>query len=310
MQQRTAMAQTIKTVALAGATGNAGSNILTALLDTGRFTITVLTRKPNPNLPTSVTAQVVDFESLDSLTAALNGQDAFIDATSTPDPSVAIRLIDASVAAGIHRFTPAEFSIDPAATNCRALPVFAGKAKVYDYLRQVGAAGRITYTSISTGAFLELSLRTGFVNIDIATKRIDLLNAGSRVTPWTRLSSVGSAVANALLRADETKNRTCYVCSIMKSQREVGELAQEALGKEGWRVQSQDAAKALEGAIAQFQVGNVTVEVIGAMIRWTLTQPESAAGWATNDNELLGVPTMTDDEIKQLIQQIAEEMKA
>ncbi|KAF4158633.1 hypothetical protein CNMCM8927_003767 [Aspergillus lentulus] len=304
------MAQTIKNVALAGATGNAGSNILTALLDTGKFTITVLTRNPNPNLPASVTTQVVDFDSFDSITAALKGQDAFIDATSVPDPSVAIRLIDAAVAAGVHRFIPAEFSIDPTATTCRALPVFAGKARVYEYLRQVAADGRITYTSISTGAFLDWTLRTGFLNIDIGKKRIDLLNDGSRVVPWTLLSSVGKAVANALLRAEETKNRTCYVCSIMKSQREVGELAQDALGKEGWSVQSQNPAKALEDAMAQFKVGNVTVEVIGAMIRWTLTQPESAAGWAKNDNELLGVPTMTDEEVKQLIKQIAEEMKA
>ncbi|KAF7168900.1 hypothetical protein CNMCM5623_001806 [Aspergillus felis] len=304
------MVQTIRNAALAGATGNAGSNILTALLDSGKFTITVLTRKPNSNLPANVTTKVVDFDSLDSLTNALKGQDAFIDATSTPDPSVAIRLIEAAIAANVHRFIPAEFSIDPTATNCRTLPVFAGKAHVYDYLRQVAAEGRLTYTSISNGAFLDWNLRTGFSNINIAKKRIDLLNDGTRVIPWTLLPSVGKAVANALLRANETKNRTCYVCSIMKSQKEVGELAQEAFGKEGWSVQTQDAAKVLRDAMAQFKAGNVTFEVIGGMIRWTLTQPESAAGWAKNDNELLGVPTMTDEEVKELIKQIADETKA
>ncbi|KAF7113641.1 hypothetical protein CNMCM5793_002997 [Aspergillus hiratsukae] len=304
------MAQTIRNVAIAGATGNAGSNILNALLSSGKFTITVLTRKPNPSLPTSITTKVVEFDSLSSLTSALKGQDALIDATSVPDPNVAIRLIDAAVAAGIHRFIPAEFSIDPTATNCRSLPVFAGKAKAYEYLQQVAAAGKLTYTSISNGAFLDWNLRTGFSDIDLVKKRINLLNDGSRVTPWTLLSSVGTAVAYALVRAEETKNRTCYVYSIMKSQKEVGELAQEALGKEGWTIQSKDAANVLEDALADFKAGNVTFGAIGGMIRWTLTQPESAAGWAKDDNELLGVQTMSDEEVKELIKQIAAELKA
>jgi uncharacterized protein YbjT (DUF2867 family) len=177
-------------------------------------------------------------------------------------------------------------------------------------MQQVAAEGKLTYTSVSNGAFLDWNLRTGFSNIDLAKKRIDLLSEGSRVTPWTLLSSVGTAVANALVRAEETKNRTCYVYSILKSQKEVGELAQEALGKEGWTIETQDAAKVLEDALAQFGVGNVTFETIGGMIRWTLTQPESAAGWAKDDNELLGVQTMSDEEVKELIKQIADELKA
>ncbi|RSL43880.1 hypothetical protein CEP54_014907 [Fusarium duplospermum] len=138
------MAHQIKNVALAGASGSLGSCILQALVKTSHFNVTLLSRKAVNNVPSGVVVQVVDFESVSSLTVTLKGQDALIDATSAPDPSVAIRLIDAAVAAGVYRLIPSEFSADPTNTKTRSLAVFQGKAKALEHIQKLADDGKIT----------------------------------------------------------------------------------------------------------------------------------------------------------------------
>jgi uncharacterized protein YbjT (DUF2867 family) len=83
------------------ASGNLGSHTLTALLALG-FNVTVLSRS-NREFPGNVTVKVVDFNSTESLAAAVKGQDAVIDNTFTEDPDTPLRLIDAAAANGVYR---------------------------------------------------------------------------------------------------------------------------------------------------------------------------------------------------------------
>lgn len=75
--------------------------MLTALLDLG-FNVTVLTRTAKP-FPTAARVEVVDFTSVESLSAALAGQDAVIDTTFSPEVETPLRLIDAAAEAGVYR---------------------------------------------------------------------------------------------------------------------------------------------------------------------------------------------------------------
>lgn len=72
-----------------------------ALLTQG-FNVTVLSRTAK-EFPAGVTVKVVDFGSTESLSAAIQGQDAVIDNTFTEDPETPLRLIDAAAASGIYR---------------------------------------------------------------------------------------------------------------------------------------------------------------------------------------------------------------
>ena len=167
---------------------------------------------------------MVDFDSVSSLTETLKGQDALVDATSTPDPSLSIRLIDAAVAAGVYRVLPAEFSSDPENTKARALPPFQGERVVYEYIQKLGNENKITWTAMSNTAFLDWGLRMGFVGIDLVNKKIDYMNDGTMVVPWTLLSSVSEAVVNVLSKPEHTKNRVCHISNIQKSQKDVSAL--------------------------------------------------------------------------------------
>ncbi|KAH7013948.1 hypothetical protein EDB80DRAFT_762399 [Ilyonectria destructans] len=304
------MVHKIKNVALAGANGNLGSCILQALVQKGCFSVTLLARKEISDLPTGVTVKVVDFESDSALAEALKGQDALIDATSVPDPSVSIRMMDAAVAAGVHRMIPAEFSSDPMNSKSRALPPFQGKTKAFEHIQKLARDNKITWTAISNHAFLDWGLRMSFVGIDLANRKIDYLNNGNMVVPWTTLASVGIAVANALSKSEETKNRVCSICNIQKSQRELAGLAKQALGEEGWQTQERNMNDAFDKAMSQVQAGQVNWQVIGDIIRYSISTPGYIQKLEKTDNELLGVQAMSDEEVKGLVKEIAGEMKA
>lgn len=252
---------------------------------------------------------MVDFESLASLTDALKSQDAVIDAISNPDPSTSMRLMDAAVAAGVCRYIPPEFSGDPANAKTRSLPVLLGKTQAFEYIQKLAAENKITWTAISNNAFLDWALRMSFVNIDLLNKKIVLMNDGDHIFTWTVLSAVGTAVSNALMHAEKTKNRTCYIYSIQKSQKEVATLAKEAVGTEGWNTESVDMENVFREAMSAVNSGNYSWQVMGDLIRYSISTPGFSGPVEKDDNDLLGVRPMSNDEVKSMIKEIYEELK-
>ncbi|KAM0189126.1 hypothetical protein ACHAPI_010144 [Fusarium lateritium] len=298
------MAKQIKNVALAGASGSLGSKILRALLDKNEFHVTALVRKQRDDLPTGAEVKVVDFDSPDALSKALIGQDALIDATS-PDPALSLRLVNAAGAAGVYRLIPAEFGSDPENPAARALPAFAAKAQAYQHIQKLGEEGKITWTAVSNHAFLDWALRTSFAKIDIVHKKVEYLDNGTAQFPWTLLSSVATAVVNILLKPEETKNRICYIYNAIMSTAEIVDLAKQVLGGDGWDIQSVDKQELLNKAMAEMAAGRVTFPVIRDMVLFSLHTPDHGITGKKDDNDLLGVSTLSREEIKKIIQEVA-----
>ncbi|KAH7118023.1 hypothetical protein B0J11DRAFT_592605 [Dendryphion nanum] len=302
------MNRSIKKVVLAGATGTLGSLILSILSQSVEFEVTVVVRRTNATFPSRVTVKVADFNSVSSLTEAFEDQDAVIDATSGSDPGVNIRIIDAAVRARVYRIIPAEFSVDPENAKARSMPVFQGKDKAFHHVQELASEDKITYTTISNGAFMDWCLRTGFLSLDIHSKKVELMNGGTLVIPWTLLESVAKATVE-VLRLKDAKNRSFFIYSVQKSQKEMADLAKEALGPEGWETTTIDMEKVIEGAMMECKAGNFNVQVIGDMIRYINSTEGYSGAWKNDDNEVLGVPTMSDEEVRQLITKIAREKK-
>ncbi|CCF33274.1 hypothetical protein CH063_05493 [Colletotrichum higginsianum] len=301
------MAQQLKNVVLAGSTGNAGSKILQSLVDSGQFNVTVLVRKPEVAHAPGVTVKTIDFGSMAALVEVLKGQDAVIDATMSPDATMPLRMIDAAVSAGVKRFIPSEFSLDPNNPLTRSVPVFGPKNQVLSRLKDLASTGRLTYTTISNGAFLDWNLRTGFIKINIKNKKVELMDGGDVVIPWTLLDHVGRATANVLLHAEQTKNRSVYISTVEKSQKEMFKLAQEALGSDGWTVSSLDMGMVYQESLREMKAGNLTFEVFGNMILYCNSRLDYSGKWEKDDNALLGIQPWSDEEVRQLIRSIASE---
>ncbi|KKY30553.1 putative isoflavone reductase family protein [Diaporthe ampelina] len=248
----------------------------------------------------------VDFGSTDDLKAALAGQDAVVDCTLVQDDTPK-RLIDASLAAGVYRYIPSDWSLDPLNNAANALPVFSKRVERDNYLyeRCKSSQSNMTWTIVANGPFLDWNLRTGFAGIDLFNKRAELMNGGDNQVVWTTLDSVGKAVAGIMEHPEETQNRPVYVQSVVKSCHEMLKHAQAVLGADGWQVINVNAEEANNKALAELHSGKFDMATFGTLIRYSNAKPETFSPWAKTDNGLLRVPSMTDDELEGLIRKVS-----
>ncbi|KAJ0167542.1 hypothetical protein CTA2_1973 [Colletotrichum tanaceti] len=303
------MAPTIKNVAIAGAGGNLGPSLLKELMDFNKFNITILTRKVgSQKFPSGVTVREVDYESLDSLTQALKGQDALVNSISSFDPKVATRFVDAAAAAGVYRYIPPDFGLDPDRAHVPSLPFFGINTLTRHHVEQKATEndGRFTWTIIATGAFLDFNFRCGFMGVDLKNRKLSLFNDGENAIPYTMLTDVGKAVAGTLLYPDETANRIVYVQSTFKSQKQMGTLAQEAVGG-SWETTTVDVDAMYANCMESIKKGIMTPDVMYPQLLYACSRKEFAQPWEKSDNAQLGVKEMCDDELIAVCRQIASE---
>jgi hypothetical protein len=291
------MASPIRTVAIAGASGNLGPAILSPLL-AANFTVTVLTRSSSTatssTYPPTVTVRTVDYASLDSITTALRGQDALVSTLASAAIDVQIRLIDAALAAGVQRFIPSEFGSDTRNPLARKLPVYAGKVKVQDYLTEKARENeKFTYTFIYTSAFFDWCLKMGFL------LGREMYDGGDRKFSTTRLSTIGKAVVGVLQHPAETRNRDVYVHEAVVTQKQLAKLS----GKE-W--EAEEASTEVLEREAYAELGKEKPDYGKAMYGFLkrAVWGEGYGGYFGQvDNELLGIGMMNEREIEELVKE-------
>ncbi|KAI9053484.1 hypothetical protein LZ554_002439 [Drepanopeziza brunnea f. sp. 'monogermtubi'] len=198
----------IKKVALVGASGTLGAAILKELLDSRLFEITVLTREGNSRtFPPEIKVVKVDYTSLESLTEALAGQDAVVSAVASQAVATQKVLIDAAVKAGVKRFLPSEFGVDLKNPKARALPVYAAKVEIEEYLDALAVKNDISYTLVYNGPFLDWALRNEMF-LNFKERKAEIYDGGDQFFSTTRLSTVGKAVRGILHSSRSTLETT------------------------------------------------------------------------------------------------------
>jgi uncharacterized protein YbjT (DUF2867 family) len=111
----TSSSNSIKNVAIVGATGNVGAYIVSSLLSTGKHHVTALTRKASDNLPSGVDTKTIDYDNPASIKDALVGQEALIISLSGQAPQgTETKLVEAAAEAGVKWVLPNEWSPDTA----------------------------------------------------------------------------------------------------------------------------------------------------------------------------------------------------
>ncbi|KAI0430096.1 hypothetical protein F5Y09DRAFT_356285 [Xylaria sp. FL1042] len=231
------MSSLIRNVAVVGASGNLGRFVVTELLDAG-FTVTALTREGSTaTFPAGVASKTVDYSSVGSLTAALDGQDALVSTIATAAVAGQQPLVDAAVAAGVKRIIPSEFGLntrflgkDPVAT------ILQGKIKTLNYIHEKWKQNpSFTWTGISTGLFFDWTFQPSPNGFDKTTKTATIYDSGNEPFQATNLTLIGKAVAAVLKHPELTTNRYISIASFNPSQNQVLELAEKITG-EKWTV--------------------------------------------------------------------------
>lgn len=224
----------LKNVIIIGAGGNLGPSILKAFLSSS-FKTSVLSREgSNSTFPSGVNVLRANYDSLDSLKQAFQGQDVVISLVGGGALGDQNKLIDAAIAAGVKRFVPSEFGSNTPNPKTRAIvPVFEAKVGTVNYLKSKEDA--ISWTSVVTGPFFDWGLKVGFLGLNAQNKTATILDSGNATFSTTNLGTIGQAVVKALENAEATKNRYVYVSGFQTSQNEILAAAEKITG-EKWTV--------------------------------------------------------------------------
>jgi len=294
----------IKRVALAGSSGNLGPAILKELLKSGLFEVTVLTRESSSHkYPPEVKIAKVDYTNLESLTAALEGQDALVSAVASFAVPSQRLLIDAAVKAGVKRIIPSEFGCNLHNANARALPVYANKVHIEEYLDELAVKGLTSYTLIFNGPFLDWGLRSGtFINFK--ERKAEIYDGGDQLISTSRLSTAGKAVRRVLTHPRETADRAIFVKDIDVSQNQLLALAQQLTPGEEWDVKHVSSAELEKESLEQIQKKKVTPATMLGLIKRTIFSPEFGNHFEHVHNAVLGIRGITEPDLEELVASI------
>lgn len=221
------------TIAVAGATGDLGGRIITALLARGAAVRALvrpgaaaekLTALEKPGV-TTVDADLADATALTAalvgavgVVSALQGlRDVIVDAQSA--------LLEAAVRAGVQRFIPSDFSSD-------FTKLSPGDNRNFDLRREFHTRldqSPIASTSILNGAFAEI-LTYNIPFLDFKAKRVGYWEDADWRVDFTTMNDVAAFTAAAAL--DTAAPRILRIAGFQVSGRELATIASEQLQTE------------------------------------------------------------------------------
>ncbi|KAK1766014.1 putative oxidoreductase [Phialemonium atrogriseum] len=292
---------TIKNVALVGAAGNLGSVVFNKLVASGKFHVKVLRRLGSTSaFPQGTDVVDVDFSSLESLKAALQGQDAVISTLASMAIDTQRLLVDAAIAAGVSRFIPSEFGSNLNNPKTRQLPVFGPKVKLQDYLIEKSKGGDLTYTVVYNSAFLDWGLEQGFI-LKTSDYKPTIVDGGDLLFSTTTISSIADAVVGILSHPDETKNRAVFISDAVVTQNQLLALAKTLAPNKPWAptyVKLDDLTAAADARLAKGLLGP---ETFVPYLYRSIFDPGYGGNFQKTDNELLGVKGKTEKDIIEIL---------
>jgi putative NADH-flavin reductase len=313
------MSTAIKNVLIAGASGSVGLPILNALLDESSFNITILSRASStatfpPDIPV---IKVSDEHTVKELTSAVKNQDAVIIALTTSAVSadgkdgLAIRLIDAAVAAGVKRFIPSEFganNLDPRARSLVSVYDIKGNMLEYLIAKANQSNGELTWTSISCGSWLDWALNPAksgnFLGIDVKARTATVYDSGNARFAITTSRNAGLAVVRALVHAGMTANKQIFLNDFTGTTRDIVSSLEKQTG-EKFKIAQKDSAVEIKALKEKFDGGDlfpILAMSFGADIEIGYDFEKEQEIW----NDKLGLPKVTLDEVVEEAIELAQ----
>ncbi|KAK2049467.1 NAD(P)-binding protein [Colletotrichum somersetense] len=307
------MTSLVRKVAVIGATGQLGSVIAKALLESG-FAVTAVQRADSEKTaPVGCESVKLNMRDHAGLASAFKSHDVVISAA--PDPIIfedQKAWIDAAVAAGVKRIFPSEFSTNLESPLAQGLPIVTGKVRTRRYLvEQVSkAGGKVTWSSINNGPFLSLVLGFGGLGPDFRTQTARYHNGGDNLIGTTRLVDIAGTVAK-ILRDEkglytEAENKAVYIHSAAVTEKQMTKIAEKVTGltfaEEHYDVEElfQDAkaklAKGDTSAMMQFYYQMMYGKGYGG------SESFQEMSW----NEKVGLKTMTETELEAVVRDVAQ----
>jgi len=230
---------TFNTVLVAGATGNLGYKTSLALLESKKFKeVRVLVRaatlkgdnkkeKLDELKKKGAVFAEGDLKDISSLKEALKGVDVVL-STVTGDTFVQgqLNLIEASKAAGVKRFFPAEFGGEHNLEDEGSVPLpYQWKQSVSDAVAKSG----LEWTLIHNGVFLEYFF-SPFIGFDLKAGTVNIFGDGKQKMAATDVNDIAKALPYIILNPS-SKNAKVKIVGDRLSQLEGIALYEKITGK-------------------------------------------------------------------------------
>ncbi|KAF1945723.1 NAD(P)-binding protein [Clathrospora elynae] len=299
----------LKNIAILGPGGNVGSAIITELLKDGsRFNITAITRQTSSyTLPpdSNITHKTVDYTSASALEDAFRGQDAVVNCVTGGvtqyDPSKLI--IDAAVAVGVDFFF----------ANERLPESFVGaKARIREYLEELGKKGKITWVSLNGGPFFDMWLMKGPAGFDVANRRARIYGTGNNPLRWTPLPTIALAAVNMLRNPEPIINRSIYICPLLKITQNILLGTLESVLDTKFTIEYIDVKKINENAKNALERGEPMKAMKGLAVSNQFYEGDGGNDFShLVENDVVGVQIMAvEDAVRDAIKRYEEDYKA
>ncbi|KAJ5126422.1 hypothetical protein N7448_005724 [Penicillium atrosanguineum] len=305
----------IKRVAIVGAGGTIGSHIVNAFLETGRHTVTALTRKNSGNkLPEGILIASVDYDDEATIVAALKGQQFLIITMAPTAPrDTHSKLVQAAAKAGIRYVMPNGYGGDIENIELGEDTMLGPVAKANrDEIERLG----MQWITICCGFWYEYSLAGGDARFgfDFDKRCLTIYDDGNTKNSMSTLSQVGRAVAKVLslneLHEDENDksltlstflNKGVYIKSFVVSQNEIFESVKRVTGTSDadWTVTREATKKRYEDGLALVKGGNMAG--FSKLLYARAFYPDDPSNCSVKaQNELLGLPEESLDKFTQV----------
>lgn len=262
----------IKNVAIVGAAGQQGKHIVTALLATGKHTVTAVTREDsnNTDIASGVNVKKVNYDNQDSLVSALKGQDCLIITMSVQaPPDTSSKLIEAAAKAGVPWVLPNEWggNYDD---NELAKDVFIG-IPIQKNRALIEKLGVSSWIAIACGFWYQYSLGTlpimyGF---DFKNKAVTFYDDGQKkinTSTWEQTAAAVAKILSLPISAPDGqpslekdfKNKYAFVNSFHVSQKDMFESVKRvtSTSDNDWKINYQPTKERYEEGISEYQGGS------------------------------------------------------
>ncbi|KAI1082568.1 NAD(P)-binding protein [Whalleya microplaca] len=293
----------IKSVAVVGGTGKIGRPIVARLLATNLFTVTILTRDGSPQrqFPAGAIVKQVDYDSPQSLEAALQGQDGLVSAMAFEAIQVQKNLVEAAVNAGVRRMIPSEYGNDTLNPKLAAFPIYQPKIAIRELCeRKVAEQPSFSWTTIQNASFLGPDWTLDFI-VDVKERKCDVKDGGDVLFCATTYDDISQAVVGILTHLDKTANRPVRVSSVNTTQNELITIAKELGATDGWNITHSSTENLEAEALRRWKEGDLSEEVITMFINRAFIGKGWGGYFPIRDNDLLGINGLEKDELKAIV---------
>lgn len=264
--------------------------------------MTILVRRGRTlvDYPPGVRFATVDYDSPQSLWAALQGIDAVVSTLGKRTGlECQLKLIDAAVAAGVKRFIPSEFGADLQNPKIRGFPTYRTKVQTEQYIEKLAERSSLTYTYIYNSLLFEDGLDM-IVFGDFITRTVNIYDGGDTPFSTTRMSTVARAVVTVLKQFEATKNRAVRISDISISPNELLRRIQKHDSGHQWTPVPIDTAAMVREAEGEWARGKFSPKAFAAFAT-RATFAKGFAGSYNGDNERLGIAEMTKEDMAEAL---------